>query len=58
MKAPNGETFEFTLPQLRRDMLLRGADEVAYTLSREAEITRYQERVAAERPWEMDSFER
>ncbi len=53
LTPPDGRPIGFALPQFRRSMLLQGADEVAVTLAREAEIAAYQRRVRAERPWEL-----
>lgn len=51
--APEGgEAVHFTLPTFRRDMLLRGADEVEVTLGRSAAIDAYQAQARAARPWE------
>lgn len=53
LTPPDGSPIGFTLPTFRRTMLMQGADEVAVTLGREAEIAAYQERVKGERPWEL-----
>jgi 3-isopropylmalate/(R)-2-methylmalate dehydratase small subunit len=49
--APHGEVFAFKTPALMRHMLLEGLDEIALTLSRSQEITRFREEDAAKRPW-------
>jgi 3-isopropylmalate/(R)-2-methylmalate dehydratase small subunit len=46
-----GETLPFAVEALRRRMLLEGADEVALTLAREAEIAAFQARDRERRPW-------
>lgn len=46
-----GETIPFAMEGLRRRMLLEGADEVALTLAREAEIAAFQARDRERRPW-------
>ncbi|MDB5946281.1 MAG: leuD [Ramlibacter sp.] len=53
LTAPDGEVVGFTLPQFRREVLLQGADELTVTLGREAEISGYQMRSRAARPWEL-----
>jgi 3-isopropylmalate/(R)-2-methylmalate dehydratase small subunit len=46
-----GETIPFAVEALRRRMLLEGADEIALTLAREAEIAAFQTRDRERRPW-------
>jgi 3-isopropylmalate/(R)-2-methylmalate dehydratase small subunit len=53
LTPPDGRAIGFSLPEFRRSMLLQGADEVAVTLAREDQIAAYQQRVRAERPWEL-----
>jgi 3-isopropylmalate/(R)-2-methylmalate dehydratase small subunit len=52
LTAPSGEVVAFTLPEFRREMLLKGADELEVTLGREAEISAYQAAAREQRPWE------
>ncbi len=52
LTPPDGQPIAFALPDFRRQMLLQGADEVAVTLGREAQIAAWQARARSERPWE------
>lgn len=52
LTPPGGEPISFSLPAFRRDLLLRGTDEVEQTLGREAEIARWQQQARQLRPWE------
>jgi 3-isopropylmalate/(R)-2-methylmalate dehydratase small subunit len=49
--TPSGRRISFQVDGLRRDALLKGLDEVALTLTREAEIAAHQSRARATRPW-------
>ena len=49
--APDGTRFSFESPQVLREMLLRGLDEIDVTLARSAEIDAYRERDRSRRPW-------
>jgi 3-isopropylmalate/(R)-2-methylmalate dehydratase small subunit len=49
--APDGTRTPFSIPQLRREALLEGLDEVELTQKREPEIAAFQKRDAARRPW-------
>jgi len=49
--APDGTRFSFESPQVLREMLLRGVDEIDVTLARSAEIDAYRERDRKRRPW-------
>jgi 3-isopropylmalate/(R)-2-methylmalate dehydratase small subunit len=49
--SPSGERHRFEIDPRRRDGLLRGLDEVALTLQRDAEIRAFQADDRAERPW-------
>jgi 3-isopropylmalate/(R)-2-methylmalate dehydratase small subunit len=49
--APSGKTWHFELPSFRSEQLLTGADDIALTLRRSSEISAYQERERASRPW-------
>jgi 3-isopropylmalate/(R)-2-methylmalate dehydratase small subunit len=51
--TPDGAApIRFALPSFRRDMLLRGADEIEVTLSRAAAIDAWQAKARSDRPWE------
>jgi 3-isopropylmalate/(R)-2-methylmalate dehydratase small subunit len=52
LAPPEGEAVAFTLPAFRREMLLKGADEVEVTLGRQDAIAAWQARARVERPWE------
>lgn len=54
LTAPDGSQVAFTLPAFRREMLLRGDDEVGVTLARAAAIDRWQAQAWAARPWQWD----
>jgi 3-isopropylmalate/(R)-2-methylmalate dehydratase small subunit len=49
--APDGAQHRFEIDALRKEMLLTGQDELALTLSHEAEIRRFEERHQREMPW-------
>jgi 3-isopropylmalate/(R)-2-methylmalate dehydratase small subunit len=49
--APNGRAFRFKTPEVLRQMLLQGVDEIDLTLSRSAQIAAYRVRDQARRPW-------
>jgi 3-isopropylmalate/(R)-2-methylmalate dehydratase small subunit len=49
--TPGGSSVAFSLPSFRREQLLTGADDIALTLRRNAEIAAYQERERTTRPW-------
>ena len=49
--APSGAAIPFKIDDERRHALLEGHDEIAMTLSRDAEIIGFQERDRAARPW-------
>jgi 3-isopropylmalate/(R)-2-methylmalate dehydratase small subunit len=52
LTPPGGVPIAFTLPTFRRDMLLKGADELEVTLGRQREIAAYQAKARQSRPWE------
>ena len=58
LTPPEGRPITFALPTFRRELLVSGADEVAVTLTYSAQIDAYQEKVCAERPWELLRRER
>jgi 3-isopropylmalate/(R)-2-methylmalate dehydratase small subunit len=49
----NGFAAEFTIDPYRREMLLRGLDEIGRTLERDGAITEYERRGATRRPVEV-----
>lgn len=49
----NGETISFPVDPFRRDCLLKGLDDIGLTLEHEREITNYEAKLTAERPWLM-----
>lgn len=49
--APDGEIFSFEIAGPHREMLLKGLDPIALTLKLEADITGFQRRDRALRPW-------
>ncbi len=49
--APDGSRTAFRIPELRREALLEGLDEIELTLKREAQIAAFQARDAVRRPW-------
>ncbi len=51
LTTPSGKILNFDVPSFRREQLLVGADDIELTLRRNAEITEYQKRERAMRPW-------
>jgi 3-isopropylmalate/(R)-2-methylmalate dehydratase small subunit len=49
--APDGTTFAFRTPEVLRQMLLAGVDEIDLTLSRAVEIDAFRSRDRTARPW-------
>ncbi len=49
--APDGQTWHFEIAAAQREMLLEGLDPVALTLRLDAQITAFQTRDRAQRPW-------
>jgi 3-isopropylmalate/(R)-2-methylmalate dehydratase small subunit len=49
--APEGDTFGFRSPRMLREMLLKGQDEIALTLSRHEVIKAYRCLDHSKRPW-------
>jgi 3-isopropylmalate/(R)-2-methylmalate dehydratase small subunit len=49
--APSGASNRFTAPEILRQMLLKGVDEIELTLSRSAEIESFRSRDRARRSW-------
>jgi 3-isopropylmalate/(R)-2-methylmalate dehydratase small subunit len=46
-----GETLGFEIEEARKKRLLLGLDEIGLTLQYESQITTFEERFRAERPW-------
>lgn len=51
LRVPGGTLVRFDVPAFRREQLVTGADDIALTLRRNNEITAYQQRERALRPW-------
>jgi 3-isopropylmalate/(R)-2-methylmalate dehydratase small subunit len=49
--GPDGKTDSFEVDPFRKEMLLKGADEVKITLGYDADITRFEDRQKQEMPW-------
>jgi 3-isopropylmalate/(R)-2-methylmalate dehydratase small subunit len=49
--SANGQAFRFEIAPAQREMLLEGLDPVALTLRLDAQITAFQTRDRAQRPW-------
>jgi 3-isopropylmalate/(R)-2-methylmalate dehydratase small subunit len=49
--APDGATHRFEVDPFRKEALLRGQDEIALTLSYEADVTAFEARHARAMPW-------
>jgi len=49
--SPSGQTFSFAIPEFARECLLKGLDQIGWTLQFEDAIASYEERLAQERPW-------
>lgn len=49
--TPFQDRFTFEIDPFRRDCLMQGLDEIGLTLARDAAISAYEARIAAERPW-------
>ena len=49
--TPFQDRFPFEIDPFRRDCLMHGLDEIGLTLARDAAISAYEAKVAAERPW-------
>jgi 3-isopropylmalate/(R)-2-methylmalate dehydratase small subunit len=49
--APSGKTYPFTAPATLRQMLLEGIDEIAVTLSKQAELDAFRTKDRERRPW-------
>lgn len=49
--SPSGRSYPFTAPEILRQMLLRGQDEIELTLARRPQLEAFRQRDRAERPW-------
>jgi len=49
--GPDGATYRFEIDSFRRDLLLRGVDELDFTLSHRADIESFERRLGVETPW-------
>ena len=49
--GPDGKTDSFEIDSFRKEMLLKGADEVKITLGYDADIKRFEDRQKQEMPW-------
>jgi 3-isopropylmalate/(R)-2-methylmalate dehydratase small subunit len=49
--GPDGKTDSFEVDSFRKEMLLKGADEVKITLGYEADIKRFEDKQKQEMPW-------
>jgi 3-isopropylmalate/(R)-2-methylmalate dehydratase small subunit len=49
--GPDGKTDSFEIDSFRKEMLLKGADEVKITLGYDADIKRFEDRQRQEMPW-------
>ena len=49
--GPDGKTDGFEIDSFRKEMLLKGADEVKITMGYEADIKRFEDRQKQEMPW-------
>ena len=49
--GPDGKTDSFEVDSFRKEMLLKGADEVKITLGYEADIRRFEDKQKQEMPW-------
>ena len=51
IKGPDGGCVKFEIDAFRKESLLKGLDEIGYTLEKETDIASYEERAKAQRPW-------
>jgi 3-isopropylmalate/(R)-2-methylmalate dehydratase small subunit len=49
--GPDGKTDSFEVDPFRKEMLLKGADEVKITLGYDADIKRFEDKQKQEMPW-------
>ena len=51
IRRPDGETIRFAIDPFRKHCLLNGLDDIGLTLECESDITGFEGRLAADRPW-------
>ena len=51
IKGPDGGTITFEIDPFRKESLLKGLDEIGYTLEKTPAIDAFEERMKRERPW-------
>ena len=51
IKGPDGGTITFEIDPFRKESLLKGLDEIGYTLEKAPAIDAFEERMKRERPW-------
>jgi len=51
ISGPGGDDIVFEMPAAERQRLLEGLDDIGLTLKHDAEIARWEERIAQEQPW-------
>ncbi len=51
IKGPDGGTIKFEIDPFRKESLLKGLDEIGYTLEKAPAIDAFEERMKRERPW-------
>jgi len=51
IRRPDGGTIAFEMDPFRKHCLLNGLDDIGLTLEREGDITTFEEKLAADRPW-------
>jgi 3-isopropylmalate/(R)-2-methylmalate dehydratase small subunit len=51
IKGPDGGTITFEIDPFRKESLLKGLDEIGYTLEKAPKIDAFEERMKREKPW-------
>lgn len=51
IKGPDGGTVNFDIDPARKQALLEGLDDIATTMQKDPQISGFEEKVAADRPW-------
>ena len=51
IKGPDGGTIKFEIDPFRKESLLKGLDEIGYTLEKAPKIADFEARMKSERPW-------
>jgi 3-isopropylmalate/(R)-2-methylmalate dehydratase small subunit len=49
--TPSGQQFAFALDSFKKEALLKGLDNISWTLQHAEDIARYEERRRQEAPW-------